>query len=1057
MERVPGGTQKDVTVNGERRVIYCMQYDYLWPITSEGYANPQTKYTEAATVSLLTEDQQDVIQRVLYAGYPYDSVGVLAPLYANLDAASAADAAADITQFIIWSLMAKWEVPGNTHYTPSLDVTGSGIPGWDEAYAALVDYALNGAQLLPIPTGFTPEIAGSTLFTKHEDFWKTGALSITNPDGFKVMYHVNVPDDVVLLDKDGYEMFPNWDFTEDGWVNLGYTVYGGDTFYLQTEHGPSVDGAAISFSGAVKQPTDIKQYLTNDTGKGDKSDGQGYVQHPLQTMLSVGISSADFDGEAALHAAGETVTVSGHKTWIHGDNQQLPSSITVHLHANGELQKAETVTPDPTGKWEWSFDNLPKYDESGVEIVYTIDEGYVHDYSASYQGYNITNTYTPAKTSINVEKTWNDDANHDGLRPSSVTVKLFADGIDTGKTVVLTDVGSWRGEFEDLAELNTDGNPIVYTVEEVPVTGYTSESAAQTDNEGRTTGFVITNTHEPEHVTVSGEKTWNHGDNPVADRPESITVFLHADGVVKATKTVTEADGWKWSFTDLNKYDHGTAIVYTVSEANVPNYTAAYAHDSYNITNTYAPEQTVVSVSKVWHDDHDRDGIRPESVTVHLLANLQPTGKTLTLNEANRWEDDFTGLNIFDADGNKIHYSVIEDAVDGYKTAITGSETAGYTITNTHAPETVTISGSKTWNDADNQDAKRPASITVHLLADGTPVESVTVTAQDNWSWNFTDLHKYDQGTEIVYSVLEDRVEDYSTEYNGYDITNSYTPGQTSVTVEKRWEDDHDRDGLRPGSVEIRLLANGVDTGKTLTIYGRGNWEGTFTELPEYKDGQPIVYTVEEITKVEGYSSVVGGDEDSGFIITNSYTPETISLSGVKNWDDADDRDGLRPDSIVINILADGEKVESLTLSESTGWDWEIDGLHKYNNGVEIVYTVTEAEVDGYEAEIAGSIADGFTITNKHTPALRGTRVVSKTVAGNAADKNKDFSFTVTLQDNTINGTYGVSDTLSNATLESVTKTETHTYEPVPNQKNEVEKEIKVSITQFKQAVNDRR
>lgn len=44
----------------------------------------------------------------------------------------------------------------------------------------------------------------------------------------------------------------------------------------------------------------------------------------------------------------------------------------------------------------------------------------------------------------------------------------------------------------------------------------------------------------------------------------------------------------------------------------------------------------------------------------------------------------------------------------------------------------------------------------------------------------------------------------------------------------------------------------------------------------------------------------------------------------------------------------------------------------------------------------------------------------------------------------TINGTYGVSDTLSNATLESVTKTDTHTYEPVPNQKNEVEKEIKV-------------
>ena len=43
-----------------------------------------------------------------------------------------------------------------------------------------------------------------------------------------------------------------------------------------------------------------------------------------------------------------------------------------------------------------------------------------------------------------------------------------------------------------------------------------------------------------------------------------------------------------------------------------------------------------------------------------------------------------------------------------------------------------------------------------------------------------------------------------------------------------------------------------------------------------------------------------------------------------------------------------------------------------------------------------------------------------------------------------INGNYGITETLSGATLESVTKTETNTYEPVPNQKNEVEKEIKV-------------
>ena len=37
-----------------------------------------------------------------------------------------------------------------------------------------------------------------------------------------------------------------------------------------------------------------------------------------------------------------------------------------------------------------------------------------------------------------------------------------------------------------------------------------------------------------------------------------------------------------------------------------------------------------------------------------------------------------------------------------------------------HIPATIDISGSKTWNDNNNQDGKRPGSITIRLYADGT-------------------------------------------------------------------------------------------------------------------------------------------------------------------------------------------------------------------------------------------------------------------------------------------------------------------------------------------------
>ena len=53
---------------------------------------------------------------------------------------------------------------------------------------------------------------------------------------------------------------------------------------------------------------------------------------------------------------------------------------------------------------------------------------------------------------------------------------------------------------------------------------------------------------------------------------------------------------------------------------------------------------------------------------------------------------------------------------------------------------------------------KRPTSITINLLANGVQKESKTVTEEDNWSWSFTNLSKYENGTEIIYTITEDAV-----------------------------------------------------------------------------------------------------------------------------------------------------------------------------------------------------------------------------------------------------------------------------------------------------------
>ena len=87
-----------------------------------------------------------------------------------------------------------------------------------------------------------------------------------------------------------------------------------------------------------------------------------------------------------------------------------------------------------------------------------------------------------------------------------------------------------------------------------------------------------------------------------------------------------------------------------------------------------------ISVQKDWDDADNQDGLRPASVTVTLLADGTATNQTLTLSEANNWQDQFT---IADPQEN-VTYSVQEASVEGYTSTITGTAAEGFTITNTH-------------------------------------------------------------------------------------------------------------------------------------------------------------------------------------------------------------------------------------------------------------------------------------------------------------------------------------------------------------------------------------
>ena len=679
----------------------------------------------------------------------------------------------------------------------------------------------------------------------------------------------------------------------------------------------------------------------------------------------------------------ETVDISGSKTWNDNNNQdgKRPASITIRLYANGtELtEKALTVTAD--NDWKWGFTDLPKYAE-GKLIAYTITEDSVGGYTSAVNGYDVTNTYSPEQTSVTVTKAWDDKNDQDGIRPESITVKLLANGEDTKKELVLSDGNSWTGTFTELDKYQ-NGQEVVYTIEEAEVNGYSTVVTGDAS-----TGFTVTNSHTPATTEVSGSKTWDDKEDQDGKRPDSITIRLYADGKQVDAVTVTAEEGWKWNFTNLSKYADGEEIKYTITEDAVDDYTPTYT--DFNVTNTYTPEQTSVTVTKAWDDKNDQDGIRPESITVKLLANGEDTKKELVLSDGNSWTGTFTELDKYQ-NGQEVVYTIEEAEVNGYSTVVTGDASTGFTVTNSHTPATTEVSGSKTWDDKEDQDGKRPDSITIRLYADGKQVDAVTVTAEEGWKWNFTNLSKYADGEEIKYTITEDAVDDYTPTYTDFNVTNTYTPEQTSVTVTKAWDDKNDQDGIRPESITVKLLANGEDTKKELVLSDGNSWTGTFTELDKYQNGQEVVYTIEE-AEVNGYSTVVTGDASTGFTVTNSHTPATTEVSGSKTWDDKEDQDGKRPDSITIRLYANGEQVKVVTVTEEDGWKWNFTNLPKYENGSEIRYTITEDVVLGYQSEV-----DGMDVTNHYTPGQINIPVTKNWQDKDDADGIRPDSITVKL------------------------------------------------------------
>ena len=393
-------------------------------------------------------------------------------------------------------------------------------------------------------------------------------------------------------------------------------------------------------------------------------------------------------------------------------------------------------------------------------------------------------------------------------------------------------------------------------------------------------------------------KAWD-GEIPEAERTP-VPVFVVVNGVPLDHVLLGPDNGWSASFTGLPNPgsvqsvevlegtlgEDGSATPVEPTDRWLVSYSGIdidvdSKHMEATVTNAPLPETVSVSVEKAWDDAGDRDGLRPSSVSVQLLADGAPVGDPVTIDADGGWAHTWEGLLKYGDDGHEVAYSVEEVAVpEGYAPEVTGDMAAGFTVTNAHvpAPETVSVPVSKVWVGGQGGPVK------VRLLADGSDTgKSVTLDEASGWGGSFDGLPKLaDDGRAIAYTVAEDVPAGYASEVTGdmaagFVVTNTLVPGPApetvSVPVSKVWV------GGQGGPVKVRLLADGSDTGKSVTLDEASGWRGSFDGLPRLGgDGKAIAYTVAEDVPA-GYSSEVTGDADSGFTVTNTRTPDVPGSS----------------------------------------------------------------------------------------------------------------------------------------------------------------------------------
>lgn len=195
-----------------------------------------------------------------------------------------------------------------------------------------------------------------------------------------------------------------------------------------------------------------------------------------------------------------------------------------------------------------------------------------------------------------------------------------------------------------------------------------------------------------------------------------------------------------------------------------------------------------IEVTKLWDDNENAKGLRPESVKLQLRRSIEggepETAAELTLKAP--WTGSFKQQPVQDENGNTYTYEIVEEKVPYYEKAVVeGSADSGFTVTNT-IEHLFDLTIKKVWKG----NGSIPNAVKFELYANDQLVEDslIKISARDNWTGVYKNLPVKDEnGDKIVYAIKERAVRNYKSVVGPMNddcevvVTNIYT-GRHPVT-----------------------------------------------------------------------------------------------------------------------------------------------------------------------------------------------------------------------------------------------------------------------------------